>query len=53
MRLSKDGDEVVRSHRNKGDEPVEMWATSQRNDHSDSEKVEDFWEASPEAAQRR
>src|SRR5690242_9966657 len=25
-----------RSHRNEGDEPVEMWAVSRRQDHSDS-----------------
>lgn len=45
--------QTVRSHRNEGDEQVEMWAISRRNDHSDSEKVEDFWEASPAAAQHR
>jgi uncharacterized cupin superfamily protein len=42
-----------RSHRNEGDEPVEMWAVSRRQDHSDSVKLDDFWEASPEAAQER
>jgi mannose-6-phosphate isomerase-like protein (cupin superfamily) len=45
--------QTVRSHRNEGDEPVEMWAISRRSDRSDSEKVDDFWEASPEAAQHR
>jgi len=40
-----------RSHRNEGDEPVEMWAISQRLGRSDSTKLDDFWEASPEAAQ--
>jgi mannose-6-phosphate isomerase-like protein (cupin superfamily) len=40
-----------RSHRNEGDEPVEMWAVSRRIERSDSTKIEDFWEASPEAAQ--
>jgi mannose-6-phosphate isomerase-like protein (cupin superfamily) len=40
-----------RSHRNRGDEPVEMWAISRRLDHADSEKIEDFWQADPEAAQ--
>lgn len=45
--------QTLRSHRNEGDEPVEMWAISRHNDHSDSEKVEDYWEASPEAAQHR
>jgi len=43
--------ETVRSHRNLGDEPVELWAVSRRIENSDSEKVEDFWEASPEAKQ--
>jgi mannose-6-phosphate isomerase-like protein (cupin superfamily) len=42
---------TVRSHRNEGDEPVEMWAISPRNDRSDSVKVDEFWEASPEARQ--
>jgi mannose-6-phosphate isomerase-like protein (cupin superfamily) len=41
-----------RSHRNEGDEPVEMWAISRRIDHSDSTKIDDFWEASPDARQR-
>jgi mannose-6-phosphate isomerase-like protein (cupin superfamily) len=40
-----------RSHRNEGDEPVEMWAVSPRRDEPDSVKLDDFWEASPEAAQ--
>jgi mannose-6-phosphate isomerase-like protein (cupin superfamily) len=40
-----------RSHRNLGDEPVEMWAVSRKIEDSDSEKVEDFWEASGEASQ--
>ena len=42
-----------RSHRNEGDEPVEMWAVSRRIDHPDATKIDDFWEASPDAAQRR
>jgi uncharacterized cupin superfamily protein len=42
---------TVRSHRNEGDDPVEVWAISRRNDGSDSTKVDDFWEASPEASQ--
>jgi mannose-6-phosphate isomerase-like protein (cupin superfamily) len=42
-----------RSHRNEGDEPVEMWAVSRRVDRSDATKIDDFWEASPDAAQRR
>ncbi len=44
---------TVRSHRNEGDEPVEMWAISRRIDHGDATKADDFWEASPDAAQRR
>jgi mannose-6-phosphate isomerase-like protein (cupin superfamily) len=40
-----------RSHRNEGDEPVEMWAISRRLDHGDATKIDDFWEASPEARQ--
>ena len=42
-----------RSHRNEGDEPVEMWAVSQRLDGNDAVKLDDFWEASPHAAQER
>ena len=41
-----------RSHRNEGDEPVDMWAIS-RKGHSDATKIDDFWEASPDAAQHR
>jgi quercetin dioxygenase-like cupin family protein len=43
--------QTVRSHRNLGDEPVELWAVSRRLEHSDSTKVDDFWEASPQARQ--
>jgi quercetin dioxygenase-like cupin family protein len=43
--------QTVRSHRNLGDEPVELWAVSRQIDGSDSTKVDDFWEASPEARQ--
>jgi mannose-6-phosphate isomerase-like protein (cupin superfamily) len=42
-----------RSHRNEGDEPVEMWAVSRRLDDHDAVKIDEFWEASPEAAQER
>jgi len=38
-----------RSHRNEGDEPVEMWAVSRKLGRRDATKLEDFWEASPEA----
>jgi mannose-6-phosphate isomerase-like protein (cupin superfamily) len=40
-----------RSHRNEGDEPVEMWAVSRRLDRGDAVKIDDFWEASPDAVQ--
>src|SRR3954451_14643278 len=40
---------TARSHRNEGDEPVEMWAISRRIDHNDATKIDDFWEASPDA----
>ena len=42
-----------RSHRNEGDEPVDMWAISRSIDHGDATKIDDFWEASPDASQRR
>jgi mannose-6-phosphate isomerase-like protein (cupin superfamily) len=42
-----------RSHRNEGDQPVEMWAISRRGERSDATKIDEFWAASPEAAQRR
>ena len=45
--------QTPRSHRNEGDEPVDLWAISRRIDHSDSTKIDDFWEASPKAAQHR
>jgi mannose-6-phosphate isomerase-like protein (cupin superfamily) len=40
-----------RSHRNEGDEPVEMWAISRKIDEGDATKIDDFWEASPDARQ--
>jgi mannose-6-phosphate isomerase-like protein (cupin superfamily) len=45
--------QTVRSHRNEGDEPVELWAISRQSESDGGEKVEDFWEASPDAAQER
>lgn len=45
--------ETVRSHRNESDEAVEMWAISPAGEDDGGEKVDDFWEASPEAAQKR
>ena len=44
--------EDARSHRNEGDEPVEMWAISRILGRSDSTKLDGFWEASPDAVQR-
>jgi mannose-6-phosphate isomerase-like protein (cupin superfamily) len=44
---------TARSHRNEGDEPVELWAVSRRIDRGDATKIDDFWEASPDAAQQR
>jgi uncharacterized cupin superfamily protein len=43
---------TARSHRNEGDEPVELWAVSVAG-HKDATKIDDFWEASPEAKQTR
>jgi len=45
--------EVPRSHRNEGDEPVELWAVSVRSDDDRGNKIDEFWEASPRARQRR
>ena len=42
-----------RSHRNLGDEPVEVWAMSRQLGRPDATKIDEFWEASPDAAQRR
>ena len=65
MRFGEDVTEVVagsvvrvaprtpRSHRNEGDEDAEMWAVSRRLGHGDATKIDEFWEASPQAAQRR
>jgi uncharacterized cupin superfamily protein len=41
-----------RSHRNEGDDPVEIWAVSVAG-HRDATKIDDFWEPSPEAKQTR
>ena len=42
-----------RSHRNEGDEAVEMWAISRKLGNRDATKLDDFWEPSPEARQSR
>lgn len=43
---------TARSHRNEGDGPVEIWAVSVKG-HRDATKIDDFWEASPDAKQTR
>jgi len=45
--------QTLRSHRNEGEEPVEMWAISPVNESDSGEKVDEFWGASPAAAQHR
>jgi uncharacterized cupin superfamily protein len=45
--------EVPRSHRNQGDETVELWAISVRSDDDRGNKIDEFWDASPQARQRR
>ena len=42
-----------RSHRNEGDEPVDLWAVSVLNEHDRGNKIDEFWPASPQARQRR
>lgn len=42
-----------RSHRNRGDEPVELWAISRRDPDDGGTKLDDFWEPSPDAKVRR
>ena len=44
---------TTRSHRNEGDEPVELWAVSRAAQRDGGTKIDDFWAASPQAAQRR
>ena len=63
MRLGDDVHEVTagsavrvapstpRSHRNEGDEPVDLWAVSRQIDRGDATKIDAFWEASPQASQ--
>jgi mannose-6-phosphate isomerase-like protein (cupin superfamily) len=42
-----------RSHRNEGDEPVDMWAISIKVPEPDATKIDEFWDASPHARQTR
>jgi mannose-6-phosphate isomerase-like protein (cupin superfamily) len=44
---------TARSHRNEGDDPVEIWAVSVKEHDRDATKIDDFWEASPDAKQTR
>ncbi len=44
---------TARSHRNEGDEDVELWAISRQLGRGDATKLDDFWDASQRAAQRR
>lgn len=43
--------QTKRSHRNEGEEQVDMWALSKKLDHPDATKIDDFWEASELAKQ--
>jgi mannose-6-phosphate isomerase-like protein (cupin superfamily) len=42
---------TTRSHRNEGEEAVEMWAVSRKIAEEDATKVDDFWAPSPSPAQ--
>jgi mannose-6-phosphate isomerase-like protein (cupin superfamily) len=42
-----------RSHRNEGDEPVELWAISRKLGREDATLIREFWEASADAEQHR
>ena len=44
---------TIRSHRNEGNELVEMWAISKKIDHRDATKVDDFWPPSDLAKQTK
>jgi uncharacterized cupin superfamily protein len=43
---------TARSHRNEGDDTVEIWAVSVPG-HEDATKIDGFWEPSPDAKQSR
>lgn len=47
------GAKVKRSHRNEGNEFVDMWAISIQLGRQDAHKIDDFWKASDLAKQRR
>lgn len=45
--------DTPRSHRNEGEEPVDMWAISIQSDKDKATLIKEFWQASPKARQRR
>lgn len=45
--------QTPRSHRNEGNEPVDMWAISKQIGHDDANFIKVFWQASPKAKQKR
>jgi mannose-6-phosphate isomerase-like protein (cupin superfamily) len=42
-----------RSHRNEGDEPVDLWAISKQLGRADHTKIDNFWESSDAAKQAK
>ena len=44
---------TTRSHRNEGDEDVEIWAISRQLGRADATKVDKFWDISPDARRTR
>jgi mannose-6-phosphate isomerase-like protein (cupin superfamily) len=42
-----------RSHRNEGNEPVDLWAISKQLGRADYTKIDNFWEASDTAKQKK
>ncbi len=44
---------MPRSHRNEGNEPVDMWAISPKANQQDAVMIKEFWEPSNQAAQKR
>lgn len=44
---------TVRSHRNLGEEPVDVWAVSRQLGRGDATKLDDFWDEDPEAVRHR
>jgi mannose-6-phosphate isomerase-like protein (cupin superfamily) len=42
-----------RSHRNEGDEPVDLWAISKQLGRADHTKIDNFWESSDAAKQSK